>query len=201
MSIEFPSRPRRYASPLDRNGGAVSKPPSASTSKKKRKKIPGLRLSEDLRIGDPQDGEREAVAKSDASTGKTVKSDSEHHKVKEEPQLRAGPPPRRKQPQPAEDSDQQGSGAGVADVEGPDPETVNKTSDRIPPASRSSGGDRMGTTIEAKANEPLLRSSSGDGDGKGPPQTFHKRTPPEDFQETLRTSLRRSTAIWPLCWF
>ena len=78
----------------------------------------------------------------------------------------------------------------MADVESPDPEPVNKTSDRIPPASRSNGGDGMGTTIEAKANEPLLRSNSGGGDGKGPPQTFHKRTPPEDFRKTLRTSLR-----------
>nr|WP_170362582.1 type I secretion system permease/ATPase [Ruegeria arenilitoris] len=190
MSIVFPSRPRRYASPLDRNAGAVSKPPSASKSDLKRKKVLGLRLSEDLRVSNPPDGEREAVAKSDASAGKTVKADLEHHEVKEEPHLRAGPSPRRKQPQPAEDNDQQGSGDGVADVEGPDPEPVNKTSDRTPPASRSSGGDRMGTTIEAKANEPMLRSSSGGGDGKGPPQTFHKRTPPEDFQATLRTSLR-----------
>ncbi|CUK05785.1 Type I secretion system ATP-binding protein PrsD [Ruegeria denitrificans] len=190
MSIVFPSRPRRYASPLDRNGGAVSKPPSASTSDLKRKKTPGLRLSDDFRVSNSQNGEREAVVKSDASADKTVKSDSEYYEEKDEPNLRAGPSVRHKQPQPAEDSDQQGSGDGVADVEGPDPETVNKTSDRIPPASRSDGGDRMGTTIEAKANEPMLRSNSGGGDGKGPPQTFHKRTPPEDFQETLRTSLR-----------
>ncbi|WP_170332544.1 type I secretion system permease/ATPase [Ruegeria arenilitoris] len=190
MSIVFLSRPRRYASPLDRNGGGVSKPSSAGQSKKKPKKIPGLRLSEDLRIGDPQDGKREAVAKSDASAGETVKAEPVHHDEKEESQLRAGPPPRCEQPQPAEDNDQQGSGAGVADAESPDPEPVNKTSDRTPPASRSNGGDGMGTTIEAKANEPLLRSNSGGGDGKGPPQTFHKRTPPEDFRKTLRTSLR-----------
>ncbi|WP_370732280.1 type I secretion system permease/ATPase [Ruegeria denitrificans] len=156
----------------------------------KRKKTPGLRLSDDFRVSNSQNGEREAVVKSDASADKTVKSDSEYYEEKDEPNLRAGPSVRHKQPQPAEDSDQQGSGDGVADVEGPDPETVNKTSDRIPPASRSDGGDRMGTTIEAKANEPMLRSNSGGGDGKGPPQTFHKRTPPEDFQETLRTSLR-----------
>ncbi|MFY2823916.1 type I secretion system permease/ATPase [Ruegeria sp. MALMAid1280] len=190
MSIVFPSRPSRYASPLDRNGGGVSKPPSAGQSDKKSNKTPGLRLSEDLRISDPQDGKREAVAQSDASAENTVKAKPAHLQTKEEPQLRAGPPPRRKQPQPAEDSDQQGSGAGVANAESPDPEPVNKTSDRIPPASRSNGGDRMGTTIEAKANEPLLRSNSGGGDGKGPPQTFHKRTPPEDFRKTLRTSLR-----------
>ncbi len=190
MSIVFPSRPSRYASPLDRNGGGVSKPPRAGQSDKKSKKTPGLRLSEELRISDPQDGKREAVAQSDASAENTVKAKPAHLQAKEEPQLRAGPPPRRKQPQPAEDSDQQGSGAGVADAESPDPEPVNKTSDRIPPASRSNGGDRMGTTIEAKANEPLLRSNSGGGDGKGPPQTFHKRTPPEDFRKTLRTSLR-----------
>ncbi|MCA0927599.1 type I secretion system permease/ATPase [Ruegeria profundi] len=228
MSIVFLSRPRRYASPLDRNGGAVSKPPSASRYKLKQKKTPGLRLSEDFRVSDPKDGNPEATAKSDAGADKAVekdpapqeakikvsapqeakKKDSAAQEVKadsapqeakknsapkvekKEPKLRAEPSFRRKQPQPAKDSDQQGSGAGVADVESPDPETVNKTSDRSPPASRSGGGDRMGATIEAKANEPMLRSNSGGGDGKGPPQTFHKRTPPEDFQKTLRTSLR-----------
>ncbi|GAB4543992.1 MAG: hypothetical protein Tsb0024_14910 [Ruegeria sp.] len=51
----------------------------------------------------------------------------------------------------------------------------------------------MGPTIEGEANKPLLRTGTGGGDGKGPPQTFHKRTPPQDFQRTLQTSMR---AIW-----
>ncbi|WP_417750540.1 type I secretion system permease/ATPase [Ruegeria sp. SCP11] len=147
-------------------------------------------MSEDFRVRDPEDGNRGAVAAGDAGDGKTIKANPADHDAKDDPDLHAGPPPRRKRPQPAEESNQQGSGAGVADVDGPDPETVRKTSDRTPPAYRSKGGDRMGTTIEAKANEPLLRSNSGGGDGKGPPQTFHKRTPPEDFRKTLRTSLR-----------
>ncbi len=147
-------------------------------------------MSEDFRVRDLEDSNRGAVAAGDASDGKTIKANPTDHDAKDDPDLHAGPPPRRKRPQPAEESNQQGSGAGVADVDGPDPETVRKTSDRTPPAYRSKGGDRMGTTIEAKANEPLLRSNSGGGDGKGPPQTFHKRTPPEDFRKTLRTSLR-----------
>jgi len=175
---------------LDRNGGAVSNSPSRRASENQTKKTPGLRLCEELRVNDSQEDKREATAKGGTSAEQTVKPDTSHMQAKQKPHLRAGSPPQRKQPQPAEDSDQQGGGAGVADAESPDPETVSKTSDRIPPTSRSNGGDRMGTTIEAKANQPLLRSSSGGGDGKGPPQTFHKRTPPEDFQRTLRTSLR-----------
>ncbi|WP_419555554.1 type I secretion system permease/ATPase [Ruegeria lacuscaerulensis] len=139
---------------------------------------------------DPKDDKREATAQDGTGADRTVKPESAHEQVNEGPHLRAGPSPRRQPPQPDEDNDQQGSGAGVADADSPDPETVDKTSDRSPPASRSNGGDRMGTTIEAKANQPLLRSNTGGGDGKGPPQTFHKRTPPEDFQKTLRTSLR-----------
>ncbi len=190
MSIVFPPRPDRCASPLDRNGGAASKLQAKPVSESKPKKTPGLRLCEELRVDDPQKEKRDAVAKGGTNSDQTVKPNKTDQQAKEEPHLRAGPPPRRKQPQPAEGNDQQGGGAGVADAEGPDPETVDKTSDRMSPSSRSSGGDRMGTTIEAKANEPLLRSNSGGGDGKGPPQTFHKRTPPEDFQKTLRTSLR-----------
>ncbi|WP_170387299.1 type I secretion system permease/ATPase [Ruegeria atlantica] len=190
MSIKFPSRPRRYASPLDRHGGAVSSTSDASGSGENSKKTPGLRLSDDYRVRDPEGGTRDAVVTGDASAGQTVKPNLTGHNTKDEPSLRAGSSSQRKQPRPVEGHDQQDSGAGVADAEGSDPETVSKTSDRSTPRSRSGDGDRMGTTIEAKANEPLLRSTQNGGDGKGPPQTFHKRTPPEDFRKTLRTSLR-----------
>ena len=191
MSIVFPSRLVRYMSPLDRNGGPVVKPPTASRSDSKNKKMPKLRLSADLSVSTPAQGKKEAPATANAAADQAVKKEPLKRESQEETQLRAGTSTRRKQPQPAEDNDQQGSGAGVADdVKDPDPEPVNKTSDRVPPASRSDGGERLGTTIEAKANQPLLRTSTGGGDGKGPPQTFHKRTPPEDFQQTLRTSLR-----------
>ncbi|WP_170572713.1 type I secretion system permease/ATPase [Ruegeria atlantica] len=190
MTIEFPSRPRRYASPLDRHGGAVSSTSDANGSEENSKKTPGLRLSDDYRVPDPEDGTRDAVVTDDAGAAQAVNANLADHNAKDEPSLRAGSFSQRKQPQPVEGHDQQDSGAGVADAEDSDPETVSKTSDRSTPRSRSDDGDRMGTTIEAKANEPLLRSTQNGGDGKGPPQTFHKRTPPEDFRKTLRTSLR-----------
>lgn len=190
MSIEFPLRPRRYASPLDRHGGAVSSTSNTCGSGEDSKKTPGLRLSDDYRVRDTEDGARDAVVTGDASAGQTVKTNPTDHNAKDEPSLHARASSRCKRPQPVEGHDQQDSGAGVADAVGSDPETVSKTSDRNTPRSRSDDGDRMGTTIEAKANEPLLRSTQNGGDGKGPPQTFHKRTPPEDFRKTLRTSLR-----------
>ncbi len=105
----------------------------------------------------------------------------------------AEPPLRRGPSQPAPNTEMAGGDNGVADADSPDPKTVEQPTARMTPSSQSAGTDRIGTTIEAKANQPLPRTETGGGDGKGPPQTFHKRTPPEDFQRTLRTSMR---AIW-----
>ncbi|WP_244328055.1 type I secretion system permease/ATPase [Roseibium sp. RKSG952] len=105
----------------------------------------------------------------------------------------AEPPLRRGPSQPAPNTEMAGGDNGVADADSPDPKAVEQPTARMTPSSQSAGTDRIGTTIEAKANQPLPRTETGGGDGKGPPQTFHKRTPPEDFQRTLRTSMR---AIW-----
>ncbi|WP_203595424.1 type I secretion system permease/ATPase [Salipiger sp. PrR002] len=53
--------------------------------------------------------------------------------------------------------------------------------------------DGFGTTIEARANEPIVRKSgSGGGDGK-PPVKFHRRQDPERFDRILRDVRRAVT--------
>ncbi|WP_437436791.1 type I secretion system permease/ATPase [Ruegeria arenilitoris] len=147
-----------------------------------------------MRVPDP-DVSPEATAKQEESVAaKAVKPKKKATKPRSEPPIRAAASPRRAQSQPDEDQNAQGRDAGVAeDASSPDPDTATETTARATPQSRSTGGERIGATIEAKANEPMQLRKTGGGDGKGPPQTFHKRTPPEDFQNTLRTSLR---AIW-----
>ncbi|WP_370645652.1 type I secretion system permease/ATPase [Ruegeria sp. Ofav3-42] len=143
---------------------------------------------------DPIDDPKSTATRDDPVVAESAPHEKQEPKPKSEPPSRAASSPRREQPQPAEDKNTTGSGAGVADdAKGPDPDAAEETTARMSPDARSSGGERIGATIEAKANEPMQLRKSGGGDGKGPPQTFHKRTPPEDFQNTLRTSLR---AIW-----
>ncbi len=150
----------------------------------------GLRLTEAMRLKKTQEARPKTVEKDDISATAAC---FVRHRAKTEPPERAAPSPRRVQPQPKQDEYKKGRGAGVADAKGPDPETARDSTARTPPSSRSLGGEAIGTTIEAKANQPLLLRNGGGGGGNGPPQTFHKRTPPEDFKNTLRTSLR---AIW-----
>ncbi len=150
----------------------------------------GLRLTEAMRLKKTQEARLKTVEKDDISATAAC---FVRHRANTEPPERAAPSPRRVQPQPKQDECKKGRGAGVADAKGPDPETARDSTARTPPSSRSLGGEAIGTTIEAKANQPLLLRNGGGGGGNGPPQTFHKRTPPEDFKNTLRTSLR---AIW-----
>ncbi len=216
MSIVFSSRRTRFASPLDRHGGGgpltleprdrVAKPNESKLAKTASR----LRLTSEMQLADSEP-EPDTLDASDTSVAKPVKrsrQQSEAPQAATQPddpgqtqaeqldqtsQPRAGSPLRRASSRPAQDKDPAGGDTGVADTEAPDCETADQSTARMTPSAPSDGKDRMGTTIEAKANQPLLRLGTGGGDGKGPPQTFHKRTPPEDFQKTLRTSLR---AIW-----
>ncbi|WP_414478907.1 type I secretion system permease/ATPase [Ruegeria lacuscaerulensis] len=119
-----------------------------------------------------------------------IRLDPDQRSETDEIQKRAEYSLRRATSQPDQGHGTKGCDAGVADAEGLGPETARKETARVPPLSRSKGGASIGTTIEAKANQPLPLKKSGGGDGNGPPQTFHKRTPPEDFQRTLQVSLR-----------
>nr|WP_170465321.1 type I secretion system permease/ATPase [Ruegeria arenilitoris] len=195
MSIVFSSRRSLDASPLDIEGvGKPTQPDGSDKSQQQTAKAPSLRLNKKMRVPDP-DVSPEATAKQEESVAaKAVKPKKKATKPRSEPPIRAAASPRRAQSQPDEDQNAQGRDAGVAeDASSPDPDTATETTARATPQSRSTGGERIGATIEAKANEPMQLRKTGGGDGKGPPQTFHKRTPPEDFQNTLRTSLR---AIW-----
>lgn len=200
MSIMFSSRRTLFASPLDRHGGngpLTSKSgdrtacPTPDT-----KHAPRLRLTKEMCVPDPKQKQAapEPVVQSadDGPTSKATQPENSEENA-DTRTSRAVPSQQREQPQPAQDEDRAGRGTGVADADGPGPETVGDATARKTPSAPASDGDRIGTTIEAKANQPLLRTQSGGGDGNGPPQTFHKRTPPEDFQQTLKTSMR---AIW-----
>lgn len=186
MSILFSSRRSLFASPLDgRGGGGPTKAP-ADGPVTKPAKMASLRLSQDLRVHNPVTFPPKApkVSEPQPSPKGTQSAQETTFLRHAEKSLR------RDVPQPVNDKLQKGREAGVADAKGPDPETAREKTDRTPPPDRSKGGGQLGTTIEAKANQPLpLRKEDG-GDGKGPPQTFHKRTPPEDFQQTLRISMR-----------
>ncbi|WP_425471837.1 type I secretion system permease/ATPase [Ruegeria sediminis] len=100
---------------------------------------------------------------------------------------------RRETPPPDADPNGEDDGDGVAEADDPDPDDLQEPTARATPSARGGSGDRLGTTIEAKANQPLMKSSGGGGNGGGPPQPFHKRTPPEDFQKLLQTAQR---AVW-----
>ncbi|WP_425083774.1 type I secretion system permease/ATPase [Ruegeria profundi] len=182
MSIVFSSRRSICSSPLDRNGGvAVSEAPrteKGSNTPQEPKDSALLLLHDALRVDTP-----------DASRGKEQMA-AKPSPAEPKNTHRADSPLRREQPQPSQDTTSEGSGAGVADAEASDPVDTNIPKARKTPSARTDGGDRIGTTIEAKANEPLPPTKSGGGDGNGPPHTFHKRTPPEDFRRTLRVSMR-----------
>ncbi|NVO57192.1 type I secretion system permease/ATPase [Rhodobacteraceae bacterium B1Z28] len=200
MSIIFSSRRTLYASPLDRQGGVGSMTLKSSDEGARPTRVTQhsrhLNLTEEMRVPDPDQSQ---VADDEAKHAETAGSvqdavpPQQSSEYTETQRRRAVPPQRCEQPQPAEDEDSAGGGAGVADADDPESETVSDTTARKTPSARTSDGDRIGTTIEAKANQPLLRTKSGGGDGNGPPHTFHKRTPPEDFKRTLRNSMR---AIW-----
>ncbi|MBO9444459.1 type I secretion system permease/ATPase [Ruegeria sp. R14_0] len=195
MSIVFSSRRSPDASPLDIEGvGQPTQPDGSDKSQQQTAKAPSLRLNKKMRVPESE-GSPKATAKQEESVAaKAVKPKKKATQPRSEPPIRAAASPRRAQSQPDQDQNAQGRDAGVAeDASSPDPETATETTARATPQSRSKGGERIGATIEAKANEPMQLRKTGGGDGKGPPQTFHKRTPPEDFQNTLRTSLR---AIW-----
>ncbi|NOD62743.1 type I secretion system permease/ATPase [Ruegeria sp. HKCCD6109] len=187
MSIVFTSRRPYLSSPLDRQGGGRPQSQNLGARVKpapERPKIaPRLHLTEQMRVPNPDEKQSEKPEK-------LKHAEDQHHSQE---QRRADPPHRRVQPQPAQDKDPTGGGNGVADADGPDQVTAEETTARKTPSARAAGENRMGTTIEAKANQPLPQNQTGGGDGKGPPQTFHKRTPPEDFQRTLQVSNR---AIW-----
>ena len=193
MSICFSSRRTRYASPLDRNGGGqatATRPCSQPTAEGPAK----LRLTEAMQVPGQAKPVQSAAARSAAQSLRSQQIDPAEQTPRDSENTEpASSPQRRAQPEPAADKSSAGDGDGVAGSEAPDRETSDQVDARMTPSAASEDGNRIGTTIEAKANAPLLRPDTGGGDGKGPPQTFHKRTPPEDFQKTLRTSLR---AIW-----
>lgn len=183
MSRTFSSRRSLFASPMDGGGGANPVKSVAARTAAASGILPELRLSEDMRVP-PLKKRRE---KPEANK---ISVDPEQRPATDEIQKRAEYSLRRATSQPDQGHGTKGCDAGVADAEGLGPETARKETARVPPLSRSKGGANIGTTIEAKANQPLPLKKSGGGDGNGPPQTFHKRTPPEDFQRTLQVSLR-----------
>ncbi|RLK08564.1 type I secretion system permease/ATPase [Ruegeria conchae] len=210
MSIVFSSRRTRFASPLDRHGGGgpltlktrdrVAKSNGNSLSKTEAR----LRLTPEMRMPEPCVGtaaaepathpnDPEELPRAAQQTYRPTQAEAEAEQQNANSKSCAGSPLRRTRSRPKKDKDPVGGDAGVADAEAPDRDAADQSTARMTPSVPSDGKNRMGTTIEAKANEPLMRLETGGGDGKGPPQTFHKRTPPEDFQKTLRTSLR---AIW-----
>ncbi len=210
MSIVFSSRRTRFASPLDRHGGGgpltlktrdrVAKSNGNSLSKTEAR----LRLTPEMRMPDPCFGtaaaepathpnDPEELPRAAQQTYRPTQAEAEAEQQNANSKSCAGSPLRRTRSRPKKDKDPVGGDAGVADAEAPDRDAADQSTARMTPSVPSDGKNRMGTTIEAKANEPLMRLETGGGDGNGPPQTFHKRTPPEDFQKTLRTSLR---AIW-----
>ncbi|WP_299668152.1 type I secretion system permease/ATPase [uncultured Ruegeria sp.] len=208
MSIVFSSRRTRFASPLDRHGGGGPlTPKSGESAAKPSSNTPcnsaaRLRLTSEMRLAESSPGTQAAKAAASSREPKeasqpTPHADGSGHKQAEQQdtssQSCAGSPLRRAPSQSSQDKDPVDGDVGVADAEASDREPADQSTARMTPSVSSDGKDRMGTTIEAKANEPLMRLATGGGDGNGPPQTFHKRTPPEDFQKTLRTSLR---AIW-----
>lgn len=184
MSFVFSSRRHPLSSPLDRQGGLGLKrqdpEPGADPAKRATGATTRLHLTQEFRVPEPD--QNRPVENDALKPAKDQKHSCE--------QPRAEPPHWRAPPQPVQDKDIAGGGDGVADADGPDHATADETTARKTPSARASGADHMGATIEAKANQPLLRTNSGGGDGNGPPQTFHKRTPPEDFQRTLRDSIR-----------
>ncbi len=210
MSIVFSSRRTRFASPLDRHGGGgpltlktrdrVAKSNGNSLSKTEAR----LRLTPEMRMPEPCVGtaaaepathpnDPEQLPRAAQQTYRPTQAEAEAEQQNANSKSCAGSPLRRTRSRPKKDKDPVGGDAGVADAEAPDRDAADQSTARMTPSVPSDGKNRMGTTIEAKANEPLMRLETGGGDGNGPPQTFHKRTPPEDFQKTLRTSLR---AIW-----
>ena len=216
MSIVFSSRRTRCASPLDRHGGGgpLTLKPSdrivGSIKADAAKFAPRLQLTKEMRVPDPEQGPVAAAATGTQAAPKKARqaapdaagvgvsqlkfvNQPTEPETETSKQPRAGSPRQRATSQSAQDKDPAGRDNGVADAETPDRETAQPSTARMTPSAPTGDGERIGTTIEAKANEPLVRSTSGGGDGKGPPHTFHKRTPPEDFQKTLRTSLK---AIW-----
>nr|WP_170417823.1 type I secretion system permease/ATPase [Ruegeria atlantica] len=195
MSIVFSSRRSSDASPLDIEGvGTPAQPNGSDGSQPRTAETPSLRLNQEMRVPDPKDSPKMTAKKDDTVAAKAVKPNKPATKPRSEPPIRAAASPRHEQSQPAKDQNAQGRDAGVAEeAQSPDPTTATETTARVTPQTRSKGGERIGATIEAKANEPMQLRKTGGGDGNGPPQTFHKRTPPEDFQNTLRVSLR---AIW-----
>ncbi|KUJ80591.1 ABC transporter ATP-binding protein [Ruegeria marisrubri] len=80
--------------------------------------------------------------------------------------------------------------AEPAVAERADPNKLLEQTVQPSPPSRAGSENRVGTTIEGKANQPVLKSGGGGGNNGGPPRSFHRRTPPEDFQNLLRTALR-----------
>ncbi|WP_170335362.1 type I secretion system permease/ATPase [Ruegeria arenilitoris] len=213
MSIVFSSRRTRYASPLDRHGGggpltlrACDLVNQTDQSKLKFRKS-RLRLTREMRLPEteqtlsastcderkPEPDKVQETIEAHEPESPNAATELEEKVIATNSRSSAEPPLRRGPSQPAPNTEMAGGDNGVADADSPDPKTVEQPTARMTPSSQSAGTDRIGTTIEAKANQPLPRTETGGGDGKGPPQTFHKRTPPEDFQRTLRTSMR---AIW-----
>ncbi|WP_353390527.1 type I secretion system permease/ATPase [Ruegeria sp. HU-ET01832] len=183
MSRTFSSRRSVFASPMDGGGGANPVKSVAARTATASGILPELRLSEDMRVRPLKKGPEKPEANK-------IRVDPDQRSETDEIQKRAEYSLRRATSQPDQGHSTNGCDAGVADAEGFGPETARKETARVPPLSRSKGGASIGTTIEAKANQPLPLKKSGGGDGNGPPQTFHKRTPPEDFQRTLQVSLR-----------
>ncbi|MTI02208.1 type I secretion system permease/ATPase [Roseibium sp. RKSG952] len=213
MSIVFSSRRTRYASPLDRHGGggpltlrACDLVNQTDQSKLKFRKS-RLRLTREMRLPEteqtlsastcderkPEPDKVQETIEAHEPESPNAATELEEKVIATNSRSSAEPPLRRGPSQPAPNTEMAGGDNGVADADSPDPKAVEQPTARMTPSSQSAGTDRIGTTIEAKANQPLPRTETGGGDGKGPPQTFHKRTPPEDFQRTLRTSMR---AIW-----
>ena len=213
MSIVFMSRRTRFASPFDRSGSGqpltLRQSDMLSGVSEKTGNRPGrFRLTKEMCVPASKQNQTGSEEGSAGPAGVQTKAPpvstpaGQTDDVADRPagqskgsnaNFSAASPLGREAPQPATKDTGAGCGEGVANANVSDSQTVKNPTARMTPLSQSGGTDRVGTTIEAEANKPLLRTGTGDGDGKGPPRTFHKRTPPEDFQRTLRTSMR---AIW-----
>ncbi|MCR8725865.1 type I secretion system permease/ATPase [Frigidibacter sp. ROC022] len=75
----------------------------------------------------------------------------------------------------------------------PPGEDARFVSRRAATARLASSGDRLGETIQARANEPIRRreppAGGGDGSGGGRGGRFHRRQGPQDFAHSLKTGL------------
>ncbi len=174
MRVENPAR----TEPVKSLGHEENEPAKNASSENEGRLDTGAEQLSDIQ-GEQQSGEPTSDDNEQINSSETTSSTR-----------RVEPPQRRAPPPPAAEQDMAGDGTGVASAKGPKPDANPQPKARATPSAPTGAKDRVGTTIEAKANQPLPPSNSGGGGGNGPPQNFHRRTPPEDFQKILRISMR-----------